>query len=332
MNEADVTRIYEQYGRRVLDVLPPIGGYRNMCYPARTEQGTLNLIVYKREPGILERIRRTNLLGQRLHEHGVPVRFPADRRIVRLNPTANWYASLYNYLPGETIPWEAFTKKHIKLLGWILSDVHGVTREHAELHDKYPRVTDEYRTYVDRMEAYFSDQQVVGASDRKLGLRVRMESFADLRMFLRAADALPGQTVLHMDLLRGNVLFGRTDETSRYAIDDVALTGVVDLEKAALGHPLFDIARTLAFLIVDSSTKSPGAIRSYLIDSGYNKRGKSRVKQIRCGAFDVLHTATQLFLLYDFYKFLRQNPYEDLADNHHFRKTRDILLTENLLY
>ena len=46
----------------------------------------------------------------------------------------------------------------------------------------------------------------------------------------------------------------------------------------------------------------------------------------------ILEPLVAMMLLYDFYKFLRDNPYESLDKNHHFRRTRDILIARKVLY
>ncbi len=113
------------------------------------------------------------------------------------------------------------------------------------------------------------------------------------------------------------------------------MTGILDFEKTAYGHPVFDVARTLAFLLVDCEYKGEAKIRKYFLQSGYNKRGTVNFRNpiIKHGnrTTNLLESLIDLFLLYDFYKFLRHNPYEFLEQNHHYKRTRDILLTRNML-
>ncbi len=47
--------------------------------------------------------------------------------------------------------------------------------------------------------------------------------------------------------------------------------------------------------------------------------------------YDLLEVLVDLFLFYDFYKFLRHNPYESLTDNEHFIRTKAILLRQGLI-
>jgi len=123
-----------------------------------------------------------------------------------------------------------------------------------------------------------------------------------------------------MDFVRGNILFD----------EGVHITGVLDFEKASHGHPLFDIARTLAFLLVDCKYKTEAQVRKYFLLSGYNKRGTGDFKITAMNA-RLLEQLVELFLLYDFYKFLRHNPYEALPQNEHFVRTQALLLQRQLL-
>ena len=45
----------------------------------------------------------------------------------------------------------------------------------------------------------------------------------------------------------------------------------------------------------------------------------------------LLEPLLDAFLLYDFYKFLRHNPYESLSANEHFTRTRDLLLARRII-
>lgn len=108
-------------------------------------------------------------------------------------------------------------------------------------------------------------------------------------------------------------------------LGNVAVSGILDLEKASYGHPVWDVARSLGFLLVDCP-KPADKIFRYFIQSGYRKRADQTI------ALPLLNEALNIFLIYDFYKFLRDNPYESLAQNHHYQGTRDILTKIGMLY
>lgn len=315
-------------------VAPPRAGYRNVSYEVRLADKTYNLLVHKDEAGIVERIKRTNYIGTSLHAVGLPVRYPLDTRILAMHMGKTYYASLYNYLPGSTIPWEAYTMKHIKLLGWVMATLHCAMKRLSV--PGLLTVYEEYQMVLDKITTYLLDSAIRAAIEQKLAIAYDLSIISQLAQFLEACSMLPEQQPLHMDFVRGNVIFGNATSDDAFTINDVALTGIIDFEKAALGHPLFDIARTLSFLLVDCATKSQKQIYSYFLDSGYSKRGESPVKPISVQLpdgvkRDVLETAIDLFLLYDFYKFLRSNPYESLFENYHYVRTRDLLVARGLI-
>ena len=355
------------YGVHDAQLMPVQKGYRNESYAALLPGGeAVNLMLYKREPGMLTTLRRANHVGDYLAAQGFPARSTRYPRILRIRTAAvddvrekrnrtcfsqlqavapvdarrhvqprcsfatptlrktcvippgrlARYAALYNYLSGSTIPWDSYTMEHLKQLGAVMSGMHHLLEVAPFTLEN--RVTDEYTVIATRMRSYFAEPGVRGALDAKLGLQVAVpERFFVL---LRGCAGLSSQQILHMDFVRGNILFGH----------DAHITGVLDFEKAARGHPLFDIARTLAFLLVDCKYKTPAQVRKYFLISGYNKRGAGSFK-VTARNTPLLEQLVDLFLLYDFYKFLRHNPYESLPQNEHFVRTRALLLGRQLV-
>src|SRR5581483_8419087 len=102
-------------------------------------------------------------------EHGLPARHTRDNRMIRLSsPSGVSYAALYDYLFGVTIPWEAYTMKHLKLLGKTLSDLHAILASYEA--EYIPQVADEYFQIVERMRRYFSQSGVMRALQHKLDI------------------------------------------------------------------------------------------------------------------------------------------------------------------
>lgn len=321
-------RILKTYGILDVEMFSPGRGYRNHSLPARLPDGTkVNLMLYKREPDMLMRIQQANKVSDYAYLRGLPARHTHDHRIMRLTSSqGESYAALYDYLPGTTIPWEAYTMKHIKLLGQTLSDLHAVLTDLDATG--IPSVVDEYVRITERMQSYFARPGVQDALQHKLGLSMADKVFGEFKKLLRVCDHLPAPQVLHMDFVRSNILF---DDSN----DELSISGILDFEKAAYGSPLFDIARTLAFLLVDCKYKEAEKVRKYFLQSGYQKRGSATYKDVTVtiGAdrFNVLDRLVELFLVYDFYKFLRHNPYEYLRQNEHFVRTSTMLLGDQLL-
>ena len=311
-----IARIARAYGIEPRAVAERQSGYRNHSYritPVRGEP--VNLIVYKREPGILERIRRANAISDALAALGLPTRRTLGPITKLHNDHYLRYTCLYTYLPGATIPWEAYTQDHLKLLGATMGHLHTALRHLP--HPDLPPVTTEYAAIVRRMSLYFAGPEVQAALTTKLELHINSDLFARYEKLLRICENLPQQP-LHMDLVRSNVLFAESNPPK--------LTGILDFEKAALGHPAFDLARTLAFLLVDCKYKTETQVRKYFLYSGYHKRGGRPLPRIQ-----LVDALCNLFLIYDFYKFLRHNPYEFLPENEHFVRTRALLISRGLL-
>lgn len=336
MQQATIRRAYTQYGLHDTKLIAAQKGYRNTSYPCELSDGsTVNLIVYKQEDGMYERIMRIHRVSTVLAAHNLPVRNVYDPRILSLKTNNSVrYAALYEYLPGHTIPWEAYTKHHIKLVGMAMGFIHTALKD---CKDTSPAVADEYLVIYERMQKYFSEAGVVNALQKKLSLQVNLQLFGFYHAILKQTKHLPDQQMLHMDLVRGNILFDSTDKHPEAMLQTggYAITGILDLEKTAYGHPVFDIARTLAFLLVDSKYKSPEKVRKYFLHSGYVKRGARKIPHITYTQngekHDVLAALTTFFMLHDFYKFLRHNPYESLHENEHFLRTRAMLIDQKVL-
>jgi Ser/Thr protein kinase RdoA (MazF antagonist) len=323
MDNVAINRILQRYGFTQGKLLGVEKGYRNEARAVQLEDGrVLNLMLYKNEPGIVRTIKNANDVSDFLAERGFPSRRTVDARTLRLQ-AGGWrkYAALYNYLHGQTIPWEAYTMNHLKLLGKAMSDMHAALRDFDVAN--LPDVVDMYLEIFGCMQRYFAGSGVRTALAKKLHLI--LPKLDQCVAVLNACKGLPNQQALHMDFVRSNILFS----------GEPTITGILDFEKTARGNQLFDIARTLAFLLVDCKYKSPDKVRKYFLRSGYKKRGAADLQHLtiktREGTVDVLEVLVDLFLLYDFYKFLRHNPYETLPLNEHFTRTSELLLRRRLI-
>lgn len=331
-----IPRLMAQYGIAVEDVSSVQKGYRNGCYRVAWGSREANLIIYKNEAHIDKTIQRVHQLSLLAHKNNLPVRFPIDDRVLTIviNKQQRRYAGLYNYLPGHTIPWESYSKKHIKLLGQALSDLHYYWRNHnSNLQDVAKLLMGQYLA----MDRYFNETGVKKAMRKKLKLKLDKSNFLKLQSMLEISTELTPIQPLHMDFVRGNVLFKEHDlpVKNTYSLGKIELTGILDFEKVAKGHIVFDLARSFAFLLVDCAHYNEPKLRKYFFSSGYRKRGRQsfaypvlRKDKQRLLIFDELIT---YYLLYDFFKFLRHNPYEFLEKNYHYIRTRDLLVTRGMI-
>lgn len=305
-----IEKVLVAYGIRYRQILEPEKGYRNEIWPVVTEDGcTINVTFFKREPDIVDRIRRADAVSEFLSASALTTRKRIDHRILSFRVGDQLaYIGVYTYLPGKTIPWEAYTMKHIKTLGATMSGMHTLLSDMPSI--ELPSVYSEYQEILARMNKYFVRSGVKSSMNKKLGLTIVGHRFELYSGLLQKYKTIPGQQPLHMDFVRGNILFVGTE-----------ITGILDFEKTALGHPIMDIARTLAFLLVDCKYKESGKVYKYFLKSGYIKRGNGH----NVGDDNDLNVFVELFLLYDFYKFLVHNPYESLHENEHYIRTKDIL-------
>ena len=302
-------------------------GYRNTSWPVMADGKQLNLILYKREAGITQIIDNARTAGTALAKAGLPARTPADERILKISSgKVTQLAGLYTYLPGTTIPWEAYTMDHLKLLGKTMGNMHVAWKNTDQTG--YPLITDQMEQLIGRMEQYFARHGVQRAMQQKLKLQIKDGLFTTFHAFMADCSHLPNQQLLHMDFVRGNVLFETDHKPPK-------LTGIIDFEKVAVGHPLFDVARTLAFLLVDCKYKQPDKIRKYFLESGYHKRSTADLRLMSIkhngASAEVLETLIDFFLIHDLYKFMLHNPYEHLDQNEHYVRTRDLLQERQLV-
>lgn len=328
MNKEILKHLLKNFGVETESIGDMQTGYRNKSFKiTSTDKKELNLIIFKSEQNILEKIERADKVSEIVAKNGFPTRKRYSNKTARLRSPMGRiiYARLYEYLPGETIPWEAYTKKHIKLLGQAMSDIHYSTKN---FDIELSSVVSECKSINSAMKSYFDKYGIRSALGAKLSLIINPKIFDMFDKAFEHADKLSDQIPLHLDLVRGNILYGNS--SSPWKTGGLSLTGVIDFEKTARGNAIFDLARTYAFLLVDCSHKTPEDIYKYLVHSGYNKRGKNKI-DLSGDLSKIFYLLVRFYLFYDFYKFLLHNPYESLSENHHYKLTRDILLQKNML-
>ncbi|KUK79589.1 MAG: Putative homoserine kinase type II (Protein kinase fold)-like protein [Microgenomates bacterium 39_7] len=337
-----VKKVLQQYriGEN-FTILKPESGYRNTVVPIKVGGKTLSIIFYKDEPKILQKIKVSNLISNSLAKKGWPTRHVVSKSshsILKLHhSTQTYYCCLYNYLPGNTINWENYSKKHIKLLGQVLGFLHQdlklVEVRSDILVDKIYLILDRNNN---KMYKYFTNKEVTDALEQKLKLKVNLKFREKLNSVAAKLKNNHSEQLLHMDFVRGNILFCKQNnyqfvQDSRLIFDDdkkennqqLAISGILDFEKVALGPREVELARTLAFLLVDCKYKAPQKVLKYFLYSGYLKRGQQQNINVRLVSQLVKH-----FLFQDFYYFLLHNPYESLPQNEHFTRTCKFLLSQ----
>jgi Ser/Thr protein kinase RdoA (MazF antagonist) len=324
-NKTLIEQAIAAYELKAKELLPQQSGYRNINQPFITKEGqAYNLIIYKNEPGIVKKIKTANAVGLHLHGAGLPARYPLTNKILKIKSERHTkYACLYNYLPGHTIPWEGYTKKHLKALGENLQAVHQSLKTTNLVEVKSTAII--YAEILKSASEYFESTNVKKAMKKKLNCQLNSNKLNQLRAMVRRLDKLPHQQPLHMDLVRGNVLFCE---------QPIRICGLIDFEKSSYGHPYFDIARSLSFLLVDCKYKPPQEVEKYFLCKGYFNKNTNIPKitvNLSEQKINLLDTLVNCFLIYDLYKFLKHNPYEFLGLNEHYIRTRDLLVKKNLV-
>ncbi len=321
-------------------------GYRNTIIsisPKNNQVGhqKLALIIYKDDDDILKKIKLANFVSNQLAELGWPTRqtigekTSAVLKIKSHNQTR--YCCLYNYLPGDTISWESYSQKHLKLLGQVLGFLH---KDLVKISTNSPILVDDVSLIleekIEEMYKYFADDGVTSALEQKLKLQVSLDCRRKFLPLIKQLQKIEFQQLLHMDFVRGNLLFCKQNncqfvQDSRLIFDNnkksnqqLVICGILDFEKVAYGPREVELARTLAFLLVDCKYKLTNKIVKYFLHSGYIKRGEQRNLEL-----DIIFRLVHYYLFQDFYHFLLHNPYESLPQNEHFRRTLKLLLIQN---
>lgn len=311
------------------------GGFRNQCYKVTTADNSYIFIIYKKERGIRDLIKNAHDVAIFLSQKHFPTRIPIltikGKEYIRDEyEDGVHFCALYNFLSGETIQWEAYTRRHLKSMGKTLSDLHFTLKKfpkHRLQKSKIQRWSDATKKEVTEMKKYL--EEVEPWIKRKLKVKLIWSKISNIsKSILKQSEGSRKQEgILHYDFVRGNILFSKKIDKK---LDIYPITGILDFEKVCMGPFIADIARTLAFLIIDCKYKDEITINKRFLVSGYERRGGNKLP------FDVgnnpeLEDLLCFFWLRDFWKFLVHNPYEFLYMNEHYIRTRDRLIQRRLM-
>lgn len=305
-------------------------GYMNYVLNISTKKGQIFtgvLFNYNRYNGDFAKkmLENINICANYLTRFNIPVRKALLNKsgktisIINLNQKQRFF-TLYKYLEGNTISWEAYTRRHLRSMGQTL----------ALIHNKWTNFNGNI-SYIPKWEEYFNidsinlmnyfDTNYIHIA-KKLGIKLNADYIKLLINNIKkiSKSSKLKKQLIHCDFVRGNILFDNIKYKNIYKI-----TGVLDFEKTLIGPIEFDICRTIAFLLVDCKYKSYKEIFYYFLQDGYFK-GKNI--SINPETFQYL---IRYFITRDLWKFLQCNPYENLYLNYHFNKTVKLLKNLNLL-
>ena len=216
-----IHKILKPFGlaQQVLKIAAAESGYRNTIVPITLESGQkLSLIFYKREPGIVKKIQRANYVSHELAKKGWPTRQAMTNQnsqsIIRLAVNHQvQYCCLYNYLPGHTISWSDYSQKHLKLLGQVLGYLHydlATIKPIIKKNELSEIVI--LRKNLTEMNSYFCLKNVKSALEQKLNITQSSHCWQRWRDLLIVLEKAKPTQILHLDFVRGNILFNQLSD------------------------------------------------------------------------------------------------------------------------
>lgn len=183
-------------------------------------------------------VRQRHRILQKLSEHlgkqGVATRRLVPGSLQILPRSSLRWSAVYFGVPGQTISWSDYSLPLVSAAVKYLERIHQAGRSFPD------------RAELDRVE--LSDPPVLPAAEltgcrvNRVAWRQRAERLACLNQGQKTA------TVLHGDYGRANIIF-----------DGERVAGVVDFDRAAWGHPVFDLGRFVSYLLLDTPL-SKGAV------------------------------------------------------------------------
>ncbi len=224
------------------------------------------------------------------------------------------FMAIYNYLPGWTIAWESYTRRHLRSLGMQMKRMHELLSIYTERNEikNIAKWGDYLVLDSARMREYFLDNKE--SIKRKLGYSINFDQIDKLVKSMHSSSKKDKyQQLIHMDFVRGNILFRDRKEEEIYEI-----TGVLDFEKMLVGQVEIDVARTYAFLIIDCKYKSHDEINNYFMT------------EVGVEFYAITHFVNY-FWMRDLWKHLQCNPYESLCENEHYIRLVSELKKERLI-
>lgn len=276
-----------------------------------------------------KRLEQAYLVAEYLDNNGIPCRTPirtkSQETLIKIeldNSVNKNYFGLYKYLPGKTVPWESYTRRHLRALGLYTSQIHKLLSDYNQKISHFQKWGSYLHKDSKKLLKYFTKNQNPIVS--KLGIDI---NYKKLNKIIEKLKNLQNEQIVHYDLVRGNILFSEEKQQLIYPI-----TGILDFEKTMLANPIIDIARTYSFLLIDCKYKNDEEIKRYYFDQGYKqeepKKGKLEIDNIpsKLDSETKFAQLVNYFWYRDLWKFLTSNPYESLDRNYHFRQTVDRLV------
>ncbi len=173
-----------------------------------------------------ERRELLEKLAGHMGQQGIVTRHLAAPAAIPLTQSGFRWMAVYRGVVGQSIPWSDYCERQIISAVKYLAKIHEAGRS-------FPG-----RNYLARLSEKLGPVNIPAVP----GYRVNQDALINIKTRLDALNRdRAALTVLHGDFGRANIIF----QGERVA-------GVVDFDRAGVGHPLFDLGRFTSYLLLDT--------------------------------------------------------------------------------
>ncbi|MBD3329774.1 phosphotransferase [Candidatus Dojkabacteria bacterium] len=332
INEILMKNYPKQIEGEVIEIEELEQGYMNLVFRIGSEKTSYICIIYNRnrynDSKAQRYLSKSYQAAEFLSQNKIPVRTAYKNRNGGLISRADFgdgkqrLFGLYKFLSGSTIPWESYTRRHLRSLGRTLNQIHRTWAEYENATGDFVKWNEYIEKDSKSMLEYFNRNEKF--IKIKLGVKLDFSAY-DLLIKSIQTTFQTGFQLIHCDFVRGNILFSQKKLPKVYPI-----TGVLDFEKVMAAPIQVDLARTLAFLLVDCKYKTREEIIKYFITEGYLWKVEKGIPDSKLN-FNEIQKLVNYFWMRDLWKLLQCNPYEDLSLNFHYDKTVQKLIKQKLI-
>lgn len=205
------------------------GGLDKLNFAVRTPEG---FFIWQLSAKPLNRERRVLLekLAEHMRQRGIITRHLVTPSVIQLDRSAFRWMAVYRGVAGHSIPWSDYSEPQIISAVRYLALIHEAGRSFAG-RNSLVQLSERLDRWPDK-----------AADSAGPDYRVNQEVLAQIKTRLDALNRdQTAHTVLHGDFGRANIIFQGEE-----------VAGVVDFDRAGIGHPLFDLGRFTSYLLLDT--------------------------------------------------------------------------------
>ncbi len=177
------------------------------------------------------RFDRLEKLAEYLDGRGIVTRRLVAGSLVPLPQSSFRWSAVYRGVPGRSQMWSAYSPTQIKNAVKYLELIHLAGRDFPE------------RAELCRADQLWRSLNLETLGVERSGYRVNTEKLRRIIERLNTgSEKNEFETVLHGDYGRANIIFS-----------DQRIAGVVDFDRAVVGHPVVDLGRFTSYLLLDTA-------------------------------------------------------------------------------